>query len=124
MDRERGSAVVDFALVGALLSFLFVALLQLALALHVRNVVIDAAGEGARYGALADRDPGAAVERTRRLISEELTSDYGQQVSARVVTVDGLALVEVTVDAPIPVVGLIGFGRTLHVSGHALAENP
>ena len=34
---EEGSAVVDFALVGALVAAVTLALLQLALGLHVRN---------------------------------------------------------------------------------------
>ena len=40
--------MVDFVLVGALVIAVCVALLQLALGLHVRNVLTDAAGEGAR----------------------------------------------------------------------------
>ncbi|MDU0348612.1 pilus assembly protein, partial [Actinomyces sp. MRS3W] len=44
---DRGAAVVDFALVGVLVIAVSVALLQLTLGLHVRNVLTDAAGEGA-----------------------------------------------------------------------------
>lgn len=124
MDRERGSAIVDFALVGSLLTLFFVALVQLALVLHVRNVVIDCAVEGARYGALADRDPAAGAARTQALIRAELDDRYAEDVTARTVTVDGLDLVEVQVRAPLPVAGLVGFGRSLHVSGHALSERP
>ena len=56
-----GSAVVDFTLVGVLLTFLFLALLQLGLALHVRNTLVASAAEGARYGANADRNPLTAL---------------------------------------------------------------
>ena len=45
---DGGSAVVDFTLVGILLTFLFLALLQLGLALHVRNTLVASAAEGAR----------------------------------------------------------------------------
>jgi len=44
-------------MVGALLTVLTLSVLQLGLALHIRNTVQDAAAEGARYGALADKRP-------------------------------------------------------------------
>ena len=59
-DAERGAAVVDFVLIGALLTLLFLAIVQLTLVLHVRNTLIDAAASGARYGTLADRNDGDA----------------------------------------------------------------
>src|SRR5215207_3315744 len=65
---ERGSAVVDFVLVGSLLTLFFLAIIQLTLVLHVRNTLIDAAASGARYGTLADRGAADAQERTRSLI--------------------------------------------------------
>ncbi len=111
-------------LVGTLLVFLFLALLQLALALHARNVLIDSAVLGARFGALSDEDPEAGAERTRSLIAEELSAKYAGQVSARIVQLEGVRTVEVEVRAPVPVVGLIGVGRGFTVTGHALAEAP
>jgi Flp pilus assembly protein TadG len=120
--RERGAAVVDFVLVGALLTVLFVALLQFAFVLHVRNVLIDCATEGARYGALADRDADAGAQRARELITADLSAGYARDVEASVVTQDGLALVEVRVSAPLPVAGLLGVGRTIAVSGHSVVE--
>jgi Flp pilus assembly protein TadG len=122
VGRDRGSAVVDFALVGGVLTLLFVAVLQLALALHVRNVLVDCASEGARFGARADRDPQAGAARTRELIRRELSDRYADRVSAGSAPVDGLGTVEVRVEAPLPVIGLFGIGRTLTVTGHALAE--
>lgn len=103
---------------------LFIAVLQLALTLHVRNVLIDCASQGARLGALADRDPEAGAVRTRELIRSELADGYADRVSAGLREVEGLVTVEVTVDAPLPVIGLLGVGRTLSVSGHASAEVP
>lgn len=120
--RDRGAAVVDFVLVGALLTVLFVALLQLAFVLHVRNVLIDCATEGARYGALADRDPAAGAQRARELIAADLSAAYARDVDAGLVTQDGLALVEVRVSAPLPVAGLLGVGRAVTVTGHSLVE--
>jgi hypothetical protein len=104
------------------MTLLFVALLQLALVLHVRNVLIDCAGEGARRGALADRDPEAGATRTRELIQSELSPRYAERVSAGAARVDGLDTIEVRVQAPLPVIGLLGVGRMLSVSGNALAE--
>src|SRR5690625_7393678 len=53
---ERGSAIVDFLLVSLLVTVLMLGVVQLALTLHVRNILIDSAGEGARYAALDGRD--------------------------------------------------------------------
>jgi len=62
-SAERGSAVVDFVLVSVLLLVLFLGVIQVALAQHVRSMLVDSAAEGARYGARADRDPDDAGER-------------------------------------------------------------
>jgi hypothetical protein len=109
-------------LVGALLTVLFVALLQFAFVLHVRNVLIDCATEGARYGALADQDAEAGAQRARELIAADLSPGYAGDVEASVVNQAGLALVEVRVSAPLPVAGLLGVGRTIAVSGHSVVE--
>ena len=46
---DRGSSPVEFVLVGALLTLLTLGVLQLGLAVYVRNVVHDAAVEGALH---------------------------------------------------------------------------
>lgn len=121
---DRGSAVVDFVLVGSLVVVLFLAVIQLGLALHVRTVLIDSAAEGARLAARADRGPGDGVDRARDLIEASVSARYAQSVRADYRDVDGLRTVEVTVDAPLPVVGLLGPGGSLTVTGRALAEAP
>lgn len=121
---ERGSAVVDFALVGGLVTLVFAGVLQLTLAQHVRNTLVDCAAEGARYAALADRTPEDGIERTRLLIDGALSSAYAQDVTARRTVVDGLDVVEVRVVAPLPVAGLLGPAGSLTVAGHALVEGP
>jgi hypothetical protein len=115
---------VDFVLVGSLLTFVFLGILQLATVLHVRNTLIDCATEGARYGALADREPEAGAQRTRALITADLSEVYATDVVAGRARADGLETVEVRVRAPLPVIGLFGAGRLLDVSGHAVAEVP
>src|SRR5690606_11792968 len=79
---DRGSAVVEYVMVAGLVAMIFAATLQLALALHVRNTLIDAAAAGARYGTLADRSPEDGVERTRRIVSGALGPRYAQDVVA------------------------------------------
>jgi Flp pilus assembly protein TadG len=121
---DRGAAIVDFALIGGLLTLLFLGVLQVALALHVRNVLADCASQGARLGALADRDPQAGADRARQLIRDELSDRYAERVSVGPARVDGLETIQVRVEAPLPVIGLFGIGRTVIVSGHALREQP
>jgi Flp pilus assembly protein TadG len=119
---EEGSAVAEFVLVSALVLALFLGVVQVALALHVRALVIDAAAEGARIAARADRDLDAGVVRTRALLGASLSAGYAQDVVARHTTLDGLPVVEVTVTAPLPVVGILGPSGALTARGHALEE--
>ncbi|GIU56877.1 TadE family protein [Arthrobacter sp. NicSoilC12] len=119
---ERGAAVVDFVLIGALLTLLFLAIVQLTLVLHVRNTLIDAAASGARYGTLADRNDGDAKERTVQLITAALNSDYARDVGTSESTFQGIRTLEVTVRAPLPVIGFIGPRALLEVKGHAAIQ--
>lgn len=122
LHTERGSAVVDFVLIGALTTVLFAAVVQLALVLHVRATLIDCAAEGARYGALSDRTPDQGADRARDLIEMSLAPRFAEQVDAEVTRVGGLDVVQVRVVAPLPVIGLIGPSGVLEVDGHALLE--
>ncbi|HPF82377.1 TadE family protein, partial [Nostocoides australiense] len=61
---ETGAAIADFAMVTGLLMFVFAAVFQLGLTLHIRNTLISCAAEGARVGARVDAAPGDAVART------------------------------------------------------------
>jgi Flp pilus assembly pilin Flp len=122
VNDERGSAVAEFTLVGILITVLALAVVQLALALHVRNPVLDAAAEGARYAALAGSSEGAGIARTRELIGMAVSTEYARDVESGISTVDGVAMVSVTVRAPLPVVGLLGVDRALEVTGHAALE--
>ena len=119
---DRGAAVPEFVMVAALVTVLFTGLLQLALALHVRNTLTDCVAEGARLGALADRGPVDGAERARTLIRSSLADRYAADVSAGYVEVDGLRAVRVTATAPLPVLGLLGPVGTLTVEGHGAVE--
>jgi hypothetical protein len=122
LRRDAGVAVVDFVLVGSLVTFVFLGVVQLATVLHVRNTLIDCAVEGARFGALAGSAPDAGARRTRELIEADLSTAYAENVVAGRATVDGLETVEVRVEAPLPVIGLFGVGDIVTVTGHAIAE--
>jgi hypothetical protein len=100
----------------------FLAVIQLALVLHIRNTLIDAAASGARYGTLADRESVDAEERTRSLIGSALSAGFPAEVSTSEVNVQGLRTLEVTVRAPMPVIGLIGPRDMLEVKGHAAVQ--
>ena len=115
---DAGSAVVDFVLVGALLVVLAVGLFQLTLTLHVRNIMLSSASEGAHVGALADLTPSDGAARASQLAAAALG---GQEVLATARTVDGGEVVEVTLTAPVPVLGLWGAG-TMSVTAHAIEE--
>lgn len=117
--NELGAATVDFALIGGLLTVIFIAIVQLTLVLHVRNTLIDAASSGARYGTLADRSPADAASRTHSLITGAINSAYAQDVSVRQVDEEGVPILQVTIRAPIPVIGLIGPSGTMEVTGRA-----
>ncbi|MFT4028703.1 MAG: pilus assembly protein [Protaetiibacter sp.] len=122
MRDDAGSAPVEFVLVGVLLTFLTIGVLQLALALHIRNTVLDAAAEGARYGALADNEPADAVGRTVDLISTAVGPDYARDVTVHEGTWMGVPAVIVTVRTILPLAGLLGPDRALEVEGHAARE--
>jgi hypothetical protein len=110
---------VDFVLVGGLLTMFFMAIVQLTLVLHVRNTLIDAAASGARYGTLADRTNEDARMRTAELIGSALNSGFAGDISVAEQDFHGMRTLEVTVRAPLPVIGLIGPRDLLEVRGHA-----
>jgi Flp pilus assembly protein TadG len=120
---EGGSAVVDFVMVGSLLTMFFLATIQLTLILHVRNTLIDAAASGARYGTLADREASDAAERAEDLIGTALNDDFAQDIRTSEVSFQGFRTLEVTIRAPMPVIGLIGPRGMLEVRGHAAIQH-
>jgi hypothetical protein len=120
---ETGSSPVEFVLVGGLLTVLTLAVLQLALAVYVRNVVHDAAVDGAYRAALADATLADGEARTREIVTRAVGAAYAQDI----VVDDGVDLgaptVTVTVRAPLPLAGLLGVPRAMEVTAHAPAES-
>ncbi|MFI5101129.1 MAG: TadE/TadG family type IV pilus assembly protein [Actinomycetes bacterium] len=121
---DRGSAAADFALVSGLLVLAFLAVLQLAVSLHVRNTLVASAAEGARLAAAADRGLDDGVRRTRDLVTSSLSAGYATDVRAWYADSGGLRTVVVQVRAPLPLVGLLGPADDLTLTGHALVEAP
>jgi Flp pilus assembly protein TadG len=119
---DSGTAVVEFVLVSALLTILTLSVIQLGLAMHIRNTVLDAAAEGARFAALADNELPDGVARTRDLITAALGPDYARDVTASLGSYLGHPAAAVTVRTPLPLIGLIGIDGGLEVVGHAAIE--
>lgn len=120
----RGSAVVDFVLVLALLVPLFLGIVQVGLVLLVRNTLAAAASEGARYAATQDRDLADGAARTRAQIDGAVSGRFARDVDARPALVDGAPGVEVVVHATVPALGIGGPAVELTVTGHAVEEPP
>lgn len=114
--------MVDFALVSLVLVPLVLGLIQVGLVLHVRNTLVAAATEGARYGATVDRSPAEGAARTRQQIDEALSDRYSRGVTARRTTTGGVPTVEVEVRADVPPLGLWGPPVHLDVRGHGVQE--
>ena len=77
---SAGSSPVEFVLVGTLLTLLTLGVLQFGLAVYVRNVVHDAAVEGAYHAALADTSLADGADRTREIVSRTVGAEYAADV--------------------------------------------
>lgn len=117
---------MDFVLVAVLVTVLFLVVLQVALALHVRSVLTASAAEGARYAADADRGPADGAARTREVVERSLSRGVAARMeyaAGEVIGPDGEVLEEVEVRGPLPVVFLPGGPVHVRVRGHALEES-
>ena len=134
---DDGSAAVDFVMVSLILIPLFMTILQLGLALYVRNTLAACAQDGARYGADANvvvqgdvAMADAAATQAARCVQESLSGSYAQQISATAPIISDSAggsirVVEVRIASPLPLAGLFGVGsQVLHAQGDALQEQP
>ncbi len=120
---EAGSSPVEFVLVGTLLTLLTLGVLQFGLTVYVRNVVHDAAVEGAYHAALADTSLEEGAERTSAIVARTVGAGYAAEVAATETSDLGAPAVQITVRATLPLVGLLGVPRTLEVTAHAPVES-
>ena len=115
---DRGAATVEWTLVSALLTLLFLAVLQLGFALHIRATLLDAAAEGARTAGLVGAVSEDGRDRTAELITLAVASHYASNIEV----VRGPEVAIVTVRAPLPVIGVWGFPDGIEVVAHAPVE--
>jgi len=120
LGNERGSAVAELVMITTLLVLIAMTLVQLALVLHVRNTLIDAASNGAHYGALANRSAADAEGRTRTLITESLHGGFASDIAVSTTNIGENQLVNVSVNTRVPLIGLLPNGWELHVEGEAV----
>ena len=103
----------------ALLVLLLLALVQGAVAVHARNLMIDAASAGARHGALADRTAADGVARAEERLAAGPVSAMGTRVTAEERSDGGAPVLRITVTGSMPVFGLWASPIKWRVHGHA-----
>lgn len=121
-QRDAGNATVEFLMVSILVVAVALGVIQLAIVLHVRNILISSAHEGAHYAALADKSLADGEARTQMLVGSAL-GGIPTELSSQQVLLQGAPAVELTVAARVPVIGMWGIGEQ-RVTAHALAEVP
>ncbi|WP_346622092.1 TadE/TadG family type IV pilus assembly protein [Blastococcus montanus] len=125
-DGERGSAVVDFVLVSMLIVALLLAVLQVAVYAHVRNVVTAGAQEGARYAAMADVDSALGAGRTVEVVARATSVQTAQGLactSGEEADPGGATLVVVRCSGAVPsLLAALGNVLPLEVTGRAMKE--
>ena len=125
-DGERGSAVVDFVRVSLLIVALLLAVLQVAVYVHVRNVVTASAQEGARFAANADVDSGSGAARAVEVVARATSTQTAGGLSctsAEEVDGSGLTLVVVQCSGSVPsLLAALGNLLPLEVTGRAVKE--
>ncbi|WP_308127774.1 MULTISPECIES: TadE/TadG family type IV pilus assembly protein [unclassified Frankia] len=126
LAAERGSAVVEFVLVGMLLLLLFLGVIQVGLVLHVRNTLAADAAEGARHAAnLGMTDDSGGPYAERLIVSSVPGRADTRCTSGAVVDPSGVPLVEVRCEVVVPLAVMpFGANTTIKVVGHAVKETP
>ena len=120
--NDQGNSTVDFALVAPLLIGVVLVVLQVALTLHVRSTLTAAAGEGARMAAMVGADSALGEQRAREVLEGNFAASVITQVRVQQVRESGLVLSQVTIQARLPLLGLLG-PAVLEVTGRAIQEH-
>lgn len=119
---EEGNATAEFVMVSALVVLFFSLVLQIAFALYTKNMLVDAASSGARYGTLYQNSASDALERTRSLLNESLPFGYPADIQVAYSTFQGVQTLEVTVVGPLPLLGPWGLADSLTGKGRAVVQ--
>ncbi len=126
--RDDGSATLEFSLVAVLLLMLLLAIAQVAVYLHIRNVAVASAAEGARYAANADVPPEDGAARTRDILARAVGSGTAGRLSCEgsaEAGPDGTEVAVVRCAGALPVFfAPLGELLPLDVTGHAIEEAP
>lgn len=77
---------------------------------------------GGSPGRPGGRDAPYGVDRATALLEDSLKQGYADSVTATVTTQNGLKIVEVTITAPLPVLGLLGPSGSMVVTGRSIME--
>lgn len=89
---------------------------------YFRNLMTDAAVDGARVAANADGTLAEGAEQAKRQLVLALGSADSVAATAKLKDSDGLAVASVTLTAPIPALGLILSPATIEVTADATLE--
>ncbi|WP_425561377.1 TadE/TadG family type IV pilus assembly protein [Microbacterium pumilum] len=106
-----------------MLTLLTLGVLQFGLSIYVRNLVHDAAVEGAFHAALADTSLEDGARRTREIVARTVGPEYATDVEVHETGRLGHPSVVVSVRATLPLVGLLGAPRLLEVNASAPVES-
>ncbi len=121
---ERGSAPVEFVLVGVLLVAVALTVLQVAFVAHVKSIAIDSAIAGAAHAALADTTDAEGVARTRELVGLGIADGLVRSVTVSDVNTGPRPVVAITVELAVPAIGPWLPVATMTVRGRAIREDP
>ena len=123
---ERGSAAVDFVLVALPLLALLLGILQVAAYLHLRNVVVASAAEGARRAAVADRSTRDGGRQAERVLARGVSPRVAEGVHCTATEEAGVAgavLVTVRCRGAVPaLLALTGPVLPVDATAHTLKE--
>ena len=114
---------MEFVLIVVPLLFLLLAVLQVAVYLHLRNVVVASAAEGARYAANADRAASDGGPFAEQVLSHGVSVRTAAAIHCTATEQDGVAgtiLVAVRCRGTVPTL-LSAVGRLLPVDATARA---
>ena len=125
VDRLRaddGAAPVEFALITPLLLLVALAVLQLALVLHVREVAVGAASQGARVAAMTNGDLLQGKARAVRVLHQSIAAPALRSTHARIDREGPVPVAAVDMTLDLPIVGMFG-PTTMTVTGRSLLES-
>ncbi|MFC6151571.1 MULTISPECIES: TadE/TadG family type IV pilus assembly protein [Mumia] len=114
--------MAEFCLVMVVLVPLVLAIVQLALVLHVRNTITAAAADGARAASRDGATLDLGAQRAREQISRALSPRYARDVVAERAAAGGQSLVVVRVRTTVPALGLFGATVEVDATGRAVLE--